>query len=175
MTVNLAIRGQNDYDTDAVSLMTATEVGTDDNVHAEFADEADINVIVAKFLKTGQLGPVKTPVWGDADFTLDLQQATATINEVKRAWESMPDATRAKYPTWEHLAAAIDSGDITSEDIHGRRKRAESTPLTDEELLAWRATVRASSQSEEAPNSSESAVADTSRQTNRQEQKRRTS
>lgn len=64
----------------------------------EFKDEADINVLYARYKKTGlinqrQVKPLEIDFEGVFDFAGALQQ----VNEAKRAFMSVPAAVRARF------------------------------------------------------------------------------
>lgn len=76
----------------------------------EQAKEADVNHIVAKF----GINAFATPmIFGEVNFTRDLQQSLHTIANAKRWWSKLPDALKGTYPTWESLLEAADNGTLT--------------------------------------------------------------
>lgn len=104
------IRTQADGLGDIVSLQTGLDCSTmPDLARQEFKQEADINILLARF---GVNAPSRQPVYGEADFDLDLQQALTAIQEAKTAWATMPIELRQQYPTWQALLTALDRGDI---------------------------------------------------------------
>lgn len=83
------------HDRDNESLSTALECKDPSRTKQEFAKDADINVILAKFLQTGQIeGRPGAPTFGDAEETFDLQTAMVTSYEVEQAWEALPAKVR---------------------------------------------------------------------------------
>lgn len=55
----------------------------------------------------------RQPYFGEIDYDTDLQQAIATISQARRIHRGFAHLDRTKYPTWNHLAKAIEEGTFT--------------------------------------------------------------
>lgn len=64
--------------------------------HTEFADDADINKIMARYVTTGQLPPVRhgQPFYGDFTLATDFQTCLARVEEARGAFDRLPSAVR---------------------------------------------------------------------------------
>lgn len=81
-----------------------------DRTRQEYKDEADINLILKRFGVNGhQLRPV---AYGTADYDLDLQTSIQAIRDSQRAYYTLSEQTRRKYPTWQKFVDAIAFGDF---------------------------------------------------------------
>lgn len=108
-----AIRTQVDMDQDEYSLASALDASDGDRTRQEFKAETDINVLIKKF---GVPQSGRQMMFTDVDYTIDLQQAMASIQEARQAHAKLPDNLRARYPNWRDLLNALDRGELT---IHG--------------------------------------------------------
>lgn len=66
----------------------------------EFADEADVNVLMARFEKTGQLPSVvgtNAPAYLDVSDVPDLMTALQVVEQAKAAFMTLPAKTRAEF------------------------------------------------------------------------------
>lgn len=52
----------------------------------------------------------RQPFFGEIDYDTDLQQALQHIGQARRIHRGFETLDRKKYPTWQHLAKAIDDG-----------------------------------------------------------------
>lgn len=106
-----AIRSQVDDLGDEYDLLTAIIFDpSKDRTRQEFAAEADINVMFAKF---GVFGDARKPIaYGEVDYSIDLQQAFAAIEDAKRLWKRMPEGIQEKYPNWQSLLNAANAGEL---------------------------------------------------------------
>lgn len=86
------------HDTMAESDRTALTCPEPSKTQQHFVEESDINVIVGRFLKTGELPPVRTPP-SYADFTeiTDFQSAMDTINQAKESFAALPAEVRSTF------------------------------------------------------------------------------
>lgn len=85
------------------------DTGRDTPTRQEFKDEADLNILLARFGVTGDNQRQMT--WGqEIDYNMDLQAALALIEEAKRVEGTIPPELRQKYPTWRHMVSGIESG-----------------------------------------------------------------
>lgn len=108
-----AIRFQDDErgdEYDALSVITFDP--SKDRARQEFAKETDINQMLKSF---GIPGQQRQPQFGEVDFSIDLQQALSAIEDAKRAWRRMPDDIREKYPNWQSMLNAANSGELKVE------------------------------------------------------------
>lgn len=61
-------------------------------------EEADINTIVARFLKTGELPPIRVPPsYQDFEDVHDFQSAMDAINQAKQSFMQLPAEVRATF------------------------------------------------------------------------------
>lgn len=97
------------HDGDAISEATGFDTGRDDKVRAEFAEEADVNVIVGRYG-----APQSLPnAFGVADYTVDAHEAYNAARSAGVAYGKLPEAIRDKYPSWQRLLEAALTGDLT--------------------------------------------------------------
>lgn len=106
-----APRTQVDGMQDEYSFLTGIDTTSERNhVRQELKDDADINILLGKF-GVGAIGQ-KPLRYAEVDLGIDLQQALNAIDETKRAWHTMPYNLREKYPSWQSLLNAIESGEL---------------------------------------------------------------
>lgn len=112
-----SVRTQVDDLQDTYSTMTALDCSAPmengqpnvDRARQDGKADADINRILTRF-------GVQTPTRGlgqfgtEVDYNIDLQQALHSIAEAKHAHRNLPENLRRKYPTWQQLVTALDSG-----------------------------------------------------------------
>lgn len=108
-----AIRKQGDDLGDTYSALTSiTEMGQD-MARQEFKNEADVNVILSRF---GAFAPQRFVEYGRAvDYGLDLQTALEAVAAARRAHGQLDQELRDKFPTWQSLLNALDSGEFKLE------------------------------------------------------------
>lgn len=87
----------------------------EDVTRQEFADEADVNVILRRF-GVGNLPPMQPLTFGEVDYDLDLQGAYAAVRDATLAHQNLPEAIRANYPTWEDVYAGMERGELVYQD-----------------------------------------------------------
>ena len=66
----------------------------------EFAEDADVNVLMARFEKTGQLPSnvgAQAPAYLDVSEVPDLMTALSVVEDAKRAFMTLPARTRAEF------------------------------------------------------------------------------
>lgn len=86
------------YDMFAASNETAIDTGTASLVQQEFKDECDINNIVSKFLRTGELpDPVAVPQYGDFTGIPDYQTALNMVIQADAAFMQLDPNVRARF------------------------------------------------------------------------------
>lgn len=122
-----AIRTQADDLGDVVSLETGlTTQHLPDRARQEFRDEADINQLLNRY---GVGAPTQIPVYGETDFDLDLQQSYTAIRAAEQAWKRMPLTLRERYPTWQTLLTAVQSGQLQLDITNDRPKKVTPDPV----------------------------------------------
>lgn len=84
----------NNHDTDVEAAYTALGTFDESKTQQQFAKDADINVILAKFLQTGELPQTAAPIYQDIDEEFDLQSKMVTAYEVQQAWDALPAKVR---------------------------------------------------------------------------------
>lgn len=115
--MKIKYRTQNDGMQQAYSIAggldcspTGTIEGNKDMARQEFKDDADINRILRNF---GVENQQRTMVqFGEADYTIDLQQAMHSINDTQRAYEKMDPAIKGIYPTFEKFIRGVRMGAV---------------------------------------------------------------
>lgn len=98
-----------------------------DTTRQEFAQEADINLMLSKF---GVMhGQARVPQYTETDYSLDLQTALSTIADAKRAHSTLPDDVKKRYPTWIEFHAAVENGDY-QKNVKPDDKAVTDSPVT---------------------------------------------
>lgn len=107
------------HDRDAESTRTGLACKDQSKVQKQFAKDADINVILAKFLNTGELNLTGNPLYQDipdGSEEMDLQDRIVTRAAVEDAWNALPAAVRniLKDPKTftDYVDHCIEAGDI---------------------------------------------------------------
>jgi hypothetical protein len=95
--------------------------GTEDLARQEFKEEADINFLLAKF---GVNTPNRPPTYAEVDYDIDLQSALMAIHEVKKAHRQLPEDILNRYPSWQSLLNAVESGTLQL-DLQGNIARED--------------------------------------------------
>lgn len=87
------------HDTDAEAAATALDCKDPSKTQQQFAKDADINNILAKFLNTGEMNLIGTPVYMEIadEETGDLQDRIVTQYQVEQAWNELPAAARHAF------------------------------------------------------------------------------
>lgn len=130
-----ALRRQNDLAQEEYSRRTAIDT-TDlpDRTRQEDAPAADINLIMRRFLATGDmsnLGFKPSPQYTETDYTMDLRDALTAAEQAQRVHDSMPDEVRRRYPTWQSMLTAVASGQlkyVPKEETQRDEKPEETEP-----------------------------------------------
>lgn len=96
--IGIFCRTPYNYDTDAESNRTGLRCERPGKTQQQFADEADINNIVERFLKSGEL-PQTTPFPQSDEFqeTFDFQTSMNVIVQAERSFMELPAKTRARF------------------------------------------------------------------------------
>ena len=85
------------HDREAASLASSTAFPEIGKAIQSQKDQADINVIVNQFLKTGELPPVSiSPQFMHLE-DLDFMQAMDIVNEGRRSFEQLPEKVRKQF------------------------------------------------------------------------------
>lgn len=113
-----ATRTQNDDLGDHYTVATGTDFSEDtpenkDMARQEFKDDADINNLLKRFGVDNQQRTVTQ--FGDADFTIDLQQAMHSVNDAQRAYSRMNPDIKKLYPTFDRFLRGMNSGDLAKD------------------------------------------------------------
>lgn len=75
----------------------------------EMAKDTDINYIISKH----GINPFAAPLpFGEANFTIDLQQAIAAVETARRWHAKLPPDLKATFPTWESILEAANNGTL---------------------------------------------------------------
>lgn len=83
--------------------------GSPGRTRQEFKNEADINIMLARF---GVNHQQRTLTFGQQDFTIDLQQGLASIEQTKRVYARMSPEIKELYPTYEKFIVGMESGQV---------------------------------------------------------------
>lgn len=82
----------------------------EDKTRQEFRDEQDVNLLMQRY---GASIPQQPVQYGEVDFDLDLHTAYGAVQRVREGFNSLDPALRVKYPTLDHLVAALATGTVT--------------------------------------------------------------
>jgi phage internal scaffolding protein len=92
------LRTPYNYDRDAASNDSGLECLDPTMAQQQFREECDINTIMERFGRTGELiAPVRMPQYGDFDGVNDYHSAMNAIVEAQSAFESLPAKVRARF------------------------------------------------------------------------------
>lgn len=92
------VRNPYNYDADKLSDQTGLLCEDDSLTQQQFAEEADINYIADKFMRTGELPQVlNMPTAGDFEGIFDFQTAMNTIAQAKQEFMSLPAKIRTRF------------------------------------------------------------------------------
>lgn len=95
----------------------------EDKTRQEDKAETDINRILQRF-GVGQMPQLRQASYGELDYTIDLQIALEATAAAKRGWAALPPQLKRKYPNYLHLLNALESGQVTPEEIAGKATEA---------------------------------------------------
>lgn len=85
------------HSTDEVSLATSTACPEITKAIQSQKDEADINTIVNRFLKTGELPQMKNPPQYADLIDIDFQEAMDQVNLAQRSFDALPAKVRNAF------------------------------------------------------------------------------
>lgn len=92
------LRSPYNYDTDAASVESGLECQDETLARQSFKEEADINTIVNRFMKTGVLPQaVNLPRYGDFSEAMDYHSALNLIMQADDAFMELPAELRARF------------------------------------------------------------------------------
>lgn len=92
------IRSAFNYDRDLVSAQTGLLCGDKSKTQQNMKDEADINVIVGRFLKTGLMPQgVRVPEYADFTEVMDFKTAQQVLIDARMNFMQMPANLRARF------------------------------------------------------------------------------
>lgn len=92
------VRNPYNYDSDKLSQDTGLHCKEPTLTQQQFKEEADINYIAERFLKTGQLPQVpQMPTPGDFEGIFDFQTAMNTIAHAKQEFMKLPAKVRSRF------------------------------------------------------------------------------
>jgi len=98
MKKSIFIRTAYNYDADEVSNETGLICPEPTMAQQQFRDEADINTIMERFGRTGELvAPVRLPQYGDFDGVNDYHTAMNAVIEAQASFDSLPATVRARF------------------------------------------------------------------------------
>lgn len=87
------------YDADIVSHQTGLDCSDDPSrAQQHMRDECDINVMVERFIRTGQVPQAPSPVQPvDFDEVFDFQSAMNVVVQAQRSFDALPARVRARF------------------------------------------------------------------------------
>lgn len=92
------VRNPYNYDSDALSHDTGTYFTDESRTEQEHAEEADINYIAERFLRTGEAPQVlNLPTAGDFEGIFDFQTAMNTIAQAREEFMTLPAKVRTRF------------------------------------------------------------------------------
>lgn len=92
------IRSPFNYDGDVVSFKTGVDLSdSPSRTQQHFRDECDINVLVARFARTGVPEAPEAPPLAVFDEVFDFQSAQQALIDANRAFMQLPSNLRARF------------------------------------------------------------------------------
>jgi phage internal scaffolding protein len=92
------LRTPYNYDRDAASNDSGLECLDPTMAQQQFREECDINTIMERFGRTGELiAPIRMPQYGDFDGVNDYHSAMNAIVEAQTAFDALPAKVRARF------------------------------------------------------------------------------
>lgn len=92
------VRNPYNYDSDEVSEETGLKCLDESLTEQEHLEEADINYVADRFMRTGETPQVlRLPTFGDFEGIFDFQSAMNTINLAKAEFMSLPAKIRTRF------------------------------------------------------------------------------
>lgn len=135
-----ALNFQNDSDAKRRKISDETSIdfsGPDAEslTRQEMGPDTDINRMLNRF----GVGPA--PKYGQFDDSIDLQSALHAIRDAKIAHSRIPQGLREKYPTWQSLLNALETGQLTL-DMSPAEPEVSIDATQDEDSRVTRREVR---------------------------------
>lgn len=94
----IKLRAPFNYDTDEASLESGLACEDPSLAQQQFKDESDINVIMERFNRTGEvIAPVRLPEFGDFTEVSDYHTALSRVREAQETFEGFPAHIRARF------------------------------------------------------------------------------
>lgn len=123
--MELAQRKQNDDLQDEYSDLTALSFeGEESLTRQEFADEADLNILLARF-GVGQVRPME---YGkEVDYSVDLQSALGALDAARAAAWSIPEELKDRYRNWQDVLNAAETGQYQQDLLNLAEKKRQAT------------------------------------------------
>lgn len=92
------VRNPYNYDSDELSEKTGLSCPEPTLTSQEFIEEADINYIAERFMRTGEAPQVlNLPTYGDFEGTFDFQSSMNTIAQAKQEFMKLPAKVRTRF------------------------------------------------------------------------------
>lgn len=92
------LRTPYNYDRDIASNESGLECLDPTMAQQQFREECDINTIMERFGRTGELiAPIRMPQYGDFDGVNDYHSAMNAIVEAQSAFDQLPAKVRARF------------------------------------------------------------------------------
>lgn len=116
-------RRQSDNLGDEISKQTAYRNTGPELTRQEFKDEANLNILLARFGVNQQVR--QNANFTEVDYNLDLQTALGAIDAARRANMKVPEELRAKYPNWLAVLEGAETGEY-GKDLQDLATRKET-------------------------------------------------
>lgn len=108
--VNAEHRTQNDARGDRISEAGALDCSDDPGItRQEQGADADINNIISRF---GMDAPQRNIIYGEQDFTFDLQQNISAVKDTRAAYRGLSDDLKKRFPTWQAFVEGLENGNV---------------------------------------------------------------
>lgn len=108
-----ATRTQSDGLGDVVSAETSLSFDPrEDTTRQEFADEADVNVIIERMRRAGAGLPLTPPSYGEVDYDLDLLSSFALVAQARDRVAKLPPELLEQYGGIDALLRGWVSGTL---------------------------------------------------------------
>lgn len=91
------VRAPYNYDVNAASDAAGFACVGDSMTKQSFAKEADINVIVDRFLKTGQLPDIRMPEYADFTSVMDFRGCMDAVVKSRESFDLLDAKVRARF------------------------------------------------------------------------------
>lgn len=123
--MELAQRKQNDDLQEEYSVLTGLDFSeTESLTRQEFADEADLNILLARF-GVGQIRPME---YGkEIDYTADLQTALGALDAARAAAWEIPEELRGKYRNWRDVLNGAETGEYQQDLLNLTEQKRKAT------------------------------------------------